>query len=315
MESESKVNIMIKDMEKILIGRNKEIVNILKGVIAGGHVLINDVPGVGKTTLIKSLSKIMGLSCNRIQFTPDLLPTDILGVSIFNQKTMEFEFKKGPIFSNIILADEINRASPKTQSALLQAMEEGIVSEGSSTYSLQEPFIVLATQNPIEHEGTFPLPEAQRDRFIISSNIGYPSNEDEIHILQTYRNNEPIKNIQVVLTKDELKCIQNQVKDIEVNEKILNYIIYIINSTRGNRYLKLGASVRASIALMRVAQATAFIQGRDYVIPDDVKDNVHLVLNHRLILNSRAYNEKMTVDDILNNILRATRVPRVTEND
>lgn len=309
------INLMIREMESILIGRNKEVTNILKGVIAGGHVLINDVPGVGKTTLIKSLAKMMGLSCNRIQFTPDLLPTDILGVSIFNQKTMEFEFKKGPIFSNVILADEINRASPKTQSALLQCMEEGIVSEGVNTYSLQEPFIVLATQNPIEHEGTFPLPEAQRDRFIISSDIGYPSNDDEIRILKTYKNDTPINNIKVLLTKEELKEIQSEVKNVEINDKVLKYIIYIIDATRGNRYLKLGASVRASIALMRIAQVTAFMNGRNYVIPDDVKDNVYLVLNHRLVLNSRAYNEKMTVYDIVNSILRATQVPKVNNHD
>lgn len=306
---------VIENIEKVLIGRNNEVINILKGILAGGHILIDDVPGVGKTTLIKVLAKTLNLTCNRIQFTPDLLPTDITGVSIFNQKSLEFEFRKGPIFSNVILADEINRATPRTQSALLQAMEERQVTEASKTYKIGNPFIVLATENPIEYEGTFPLPEAELDRFIIKTSIGYPSFRDEIKILQVYKDNNPMNNIKTIFHDGDIKDIQETVKHIHVELNVYEYIVNVIEQTRNNEYIKLGASVRASMALMRVAQANAFIEGRKYVIPEDVKDNVKLVLSHRLLLSSLAIKDKFTVEDIIDKILNKVPMPKVIIND
>ncbi|AWZ47365.1 magnesium chelatase [Clostridiaceae bacterium 14S0207] len=309
------INDVIDNIEKVLIGRSNEVINILKGILAGGHILIDDVPGVGKTTLIKVLAKTLSLTCNRIQFTPDLLPTDITGVSIFNQKSLEFEFRKGPIFSNVILADEINRATPRTQSALLQAMEERQVTEGSKTYKIGDPFIVLATENPIEYEGTFPLPEAELDRFIIKTSIGYPEFRDEIKILQVYKDHNPMNNIKSIFNEGDIKEIQEAVKHIHVELNVYEYIVNIIEQTRNNEYIKLGASVRGSMALMRVAQANAFIQGRKYVIPEDVKENVKLVLSHRLVLSSLALKDKLTVEDIIDKILNRVPMPKVIIND
>lgn len=309
------INDVIDNIEKVLIGRSNEVINILKGILAGGHILIDDVPGVGKTTLIKVLAKTLSLTCNRIQFTPDLLPTDITGVSIFNQKSLEFEFRKGPIFSNVILADEINRATPRTQSALLQAMEERQVTEGSKTYKIGDPFIVLATENPIEYEGTFPLPEAELDRFIIKTSIGYPEFRDEIKILQVYKDHNPMNNIKSIFNEGDIKEIQEAVKHIHVELNVYEYIVNVIEQTRNNEYIKLGASVRGSMALMRVAQANAFIQGRKYVIPEDVKENVKLVLSHRLVLSSLALKDKLTVEDIIDKILNRVPMPKVIIND
>ncbi|GAA0784516.1 AAA family ATPase [Hathewaya limosa] len=309
------INDVIDNIEKVLIGRSNEVINILKGILAGGHILIDDVPGVGKTTLIKVLAKTLSLTCNRIQFTPDLLPTDITGVSIFNQKSLEFEFRKGPIFSNVILADEINRATPRTQSALLQAMEERQVTEGSKTYKIGDPFIVLATENPIEYEGTFPLPEAELDRFIIKTSIGYPEFRDEIKILQVYKDHNPMNNIKSIFNEGDIKEIQEAVKHIHVELNVYEYIVNVIEQTRNNEYIKLGASVRGSMALMRVAQANAFIQGRKYVIPEDVKENVKLVLSHRLVLSSLALKDELTVEDIIDKILNRVPMPKVIIND
>ncbi|SHK52863.1 MoxR-like ATPase [Hathewaya proteolytica DSM 3090] len=305
-----KIGAIFNNISAVIMGRDEQVLNIIKGVLAGGHILINDVPGVGKTTLIKSLCKSIDLKCNRIQFTPDLLPTDILGVSIYNKTLENFEFKKGPIFCNMILADEINRASPKTQSALLQAMEEKCVSEGDFTYNLQEPFIVMATENPIDEEGTYSLPEAQKDRFMISCKIGYPSPKNEVKILYKYRTENPIDDINAVISGRDLMEMQREVRNVNVDSKVLSYIVYIVNATRGNPYLRGGVSVRASMALMRVAQATAYINGRNYVIPDDVKDNIDLVIKHRLILNVKAYNDKVTPEIIIQDIINKV-TPRV----
>lgn len=302
---------VISNIEKVLIGRNKEIINIVKGILAGGHILIEDVPGVGKTTLIKALAKTLDLSYNRVQFTPDLLPTDIIGVSIFNQKTFNFEFKKGPVFTNILLADEINRSSPKTQAALLQAMEEKQISEGNTTYKLNEPFIVLATQNPIEYEGTFPLPEAQLDRFMIKTSIGYPSLEDEIKVLKTYKRDNPMEEITPLFNSDDILSAQKKVKDVKVHEELLGYIAKIINETRESHYISLGGSVRASMALMRISQSTALIKERDFVIPEDIKENVGLVLSHRIVLSSIAIKERLTKEQVLNLVIKNVPVPRV----
>lgn len=302
---------ILLNIEQVLIGRRKEVINILKGILAGGHVLIEDVPGVGKTTLIKVLSKTLNLSYNRIQFTPDLLPTDIIGVSIFNQKKFEFEFKKGPVFCNILLADEINRASPKTQSALLQAMEEKYISEGNVTYRLDDPFIVLATQNPIEYEGTFSLPEAQLDRFMIKTSIGYPSFDDEMKILKVYKNNNPMKNIKHLINKEVILSLRNKVREIKIHEDLFNYIVTLVRETRNNEYISLGGSIRASMNLLRVSQATAFINGRDYVIPDDIRENLKIVLCHRIVLSPLARREMLSEAEVIEYILNKVPVSRV----
>lgn len=302
---------ILKNIGKVIIGKRGPLEDILKGILAEGHILIEDVPGVGKTTLIKALAKSLNLSFSRIQFTPDLLPSDITGISIYNQRDMEFKFNKGPIFSNIVLADEINRTSPKTQSALLEAMEEGQISEGNNTYTLQEPFIVLATQNPIEYEGTFLLPEAQLDRFIIRVSIGYPSMQHEINMLETYRNNRPLDMINTVAEGKDIIALQKQTREIKVTGDINRYIVDIVNATRNSSYITLGASPRASLALLRVAQATALISGRSYVIPEDVKENVTLVLGHRILLSSLGKSKGFTEEGILEQLINKVAAPKV----
>ncbi len=299
------------NIEKVILGKRLEVYNILKGILANGHILIEDVPGVGKTTLIKALAKSLNLSYSRIQFTPDLLPSDIIGVSIYNQKNMEFEYKKGPIFSNIVLADEINRTSPKTQSALLEAMEEKQVSEGGITYKLKEPFLVLATENPIDYEGTFSLPEAQLDRFMIKVSIGYPHSEAEVDILDLYRESNPIEDLEPVATDDDIVYLQKKVRAIHVDKQLNEYIVKIVNATRHNSYILLGGSIRASLALQRVAQATAFIDGRDYIIPEDIRGNAMIVLSHRITLTSSARANNYTTEQVILDLLRTIQVPKV----
>jgi len=306
MKEQQLIETIVGNIEKVIIGKQKEVYNLMKGIIANGHILIEDVPGVGKTTIVKALAKSINLTYSRIQFTPDLLPSDITGISIYNQKTMEFEFRKGPVFANIVLADEINRTSPKTQSALLEVMEEIQVSEGNHTYKLQEPFFVLATENPIEHEGTFVLPEAQLDRFMIKINIGYPEPEDECKILEKYRNDDPMQNLESVASVEDILAIQKKVREVHVSKEINEYIVRIVNETRNCKSIILGASPRAALALLRIAQASALIQGRDYVIPEDIKENATLVLSHRVTLSSLAransYNNDTVIHDVLKNI-------------
>ncbi|MBU3127026.1 AAA family ATPase [Clostridium tagluense] len=299
------------NIEKVILGKRLEVYNILKGILANGHILIEDIPGVGKTTLIKALAKSLSLSYSRIQFTPDLLPSDIIGVSIYNQKTMEFEYKKGPIFSNIVLADEINRTSPKTQSALLEAMEEKQISEGGITYKLKEPFLVLATENPIEYEGTFSLPEAQLDRFMIKVSIGYPNSDAEVDILELYRQNNPIEELEAVATEDDIIYLQKKVRDIHVEKELNEYIVRIVNATRNNSFILLGGSIRASLALQRLAQATALINGRDYIIPEDIRGNVMMVLSHRITLTSSARANNYSTQQVISDILKTIQVPKV----
>lgn len=277
---------IVTNIEKVIVGKQKEIYDIMKGMISGGHILIEDVPGVGKTTLIKAIKESLSLTYSRIQFTPDLLPSDITGISIYNAGTGKFTFNKGPIFSNIVLADEINRTSPKTQSALLEVMEEMQVSEGGITYEVEKPFFIMATENPIEYEGTFSLPEAQLDRFMIKVHLGYPSKMDEAYILNLYRQENPLDKLMPVASKEDIINIQKQVKEIKVNDEINKYIVNIIDATRNHKEIVLGGSTRASLALLRVAQATALIKNRNYVIPEDVKENVKLVLSHRIILTN-----------------------------
>lgn len=309
------IKTIVDNVEKVIIGKRNEIYNIIKGIIADGHILIEDVPGVGKTTLIKALTKSLNLTFSRIQFTPDLLPSDIIGVSIYNAKTTEFEFRKGPIFANIILADEINRTSPKTQSALLEVMEEKQVSEGLNTYILKRPFVVMATQNPIEYEGTFPLPEAQLDRFMIKVKIGYPSDVDEVSILNVYKEEDPLEKLQAVATEEDIIELQKAVRKVNISYELNKYIINIVNATRHNKNLALGGSTRASLALQRIAQATALIKGRNYVIPEDIKENVRIVLSHRIIPTTSAKANKNDSDLIISDILKTIPVPKVMHND
>lgn len=306
---------IINNVGKVIIGKRQNVYEIVRGMIAGGHILIEDVPGVGKTTLIKAIKQSFDLSYSRIQFTPDLLPSDITGISIYNSSTGTFIFNKGPVFSNIVLADEINRTSPKTQSALLEVMEEMQVSEGGKTYELEKPFFIMATENPIEYEGTFSLPEAQLDRFIIKVHMGYPINRDEAEILRLYRKDNPLEELTPVATKADLENLQRAVKEIKVKDDINKFIVKIVDGTRNHRDIFLGGSTRASLALLRISQATALIEGRDYVIPEDVKSSVKLVLNHRIILTNSATARGVKVEDILDEILSMIIVPKVREND
>ncbi len=313
-ESEIIKNI-VDNMEKVIIGKREQIYDIIKGIISNGHILIEDVPGVGKTTLVKALAKSINLSYSRIQFTPDLLPSDITGISVYNQKDMTFDFKKGPIFSNIVLADEINRTSPKTQSALLEVMEEHQVSEGNNTYKLEEPFFVLATQNPIEYEGTFSLPEAQLDRFIMMVSLGHPSSESEAEILDVYRERNPLNEISSVASIEDILFLQQSVRKVKVSGSVNRYIVDIANTTRKSGYLNLGISTRAALALQRVSQAAALINGRNFVLPEDVRNNAVLVLSHRIALTSLAransYNKEGMIKDLIKNV----PVPKVDYND
>ncbi len=283
----------------------------MKGIIAGGHILIEDVPGVGKTTLVKALAKSLNLTYSRIQFTPDLLPSDITGISIFNQKEMQFEFRKGPIFANIVLADEINRTAPKTQSALLEVMEENQVSESVHTYKLDQPFFVLATQNPIEYEGTYTLPEAQLDRFMIKVTIGYPDKASEVQILDLYKERKPLEELEPIADAQDIIDLQRACREVTVVPEINQYIVNLAEATRNSRLLNLGMSTRAALSLQKIAQASALINGRNYVIPDDVKNNVALVLSHRLTLSSEARANNFTIEKIIDNLLQYVPAPKV----
>ncbi|WP_010239403.1 AAA family ATPase [Clostridium arbusti] len=302
---------VIENVSKVVIGKELAILDILKAILAGGHVLIEDVPGVGKTILVKALSKSLDLNFNRIQFTPDISPSDILGVSIYNPQNYEFNFKKGPIFANMILADELNRTSPKTQSALIEVMEEKQVTDGNNTYQLEAPFIVMATENPLEYSGTFPLPEAVLDRFIIKLSLGYPTKDEEIKMLSTHKRENPLNSILPVMTLSELKQHQREVTNVNVSSGIYEFIVNIVNKTRCCTELFLGASPRTSIALLKISQATAYIYGRNYVIPDDVKENIKKVLSHRVILSKEEKFNGTDISSIIDNIMKEISVPDI----
>lgn len=300
---------VIENIEKVMIGKREVAQLSLISLLAEGHVLLEDVPGVGKTMMVRAIARSVGADFQRIQFTPDLLPQDLTGFSIYNQKDMQFEFRPGPIMGNIVLADEINRTSPKTQSALLEGMEDGSVTVDGETRKLERPFFVMATQNPIEYEGTFPLPEAQIDRFLIKLSMGYPSEDDELEVLTRNENTYPIEDIQPVLSLDALLDLQQQVKDVYVEDSVKKYIVDLIRRTRVHQAVYLGASPRASLALMKAAQAAAFLHMRDYVIPDDIKMVAPYVIAHRLVLKSEARFDGPAPADIVDEVLARVAVP------
>jgi MoxR-like ATPase len=305
----SAVQRVINNVEKVIVGKAESVAFSLIAVICQGHVLIEDVPGVGKTVLTKAIARSIGCTFKRIQFTPDLLPSDVTGVSIYNQKTDNFEFRPGPIMAQIVLADEINRATPKTQSALLEAMEEAQITIDGVTYRLPAPFMVMATQNPIEYEGTFPLPEAQLDRFMMNIKLGYPNATDEMNILDTHQYHHPLDDLAQIMTAEELVLIQQQIRSIHIDPSIREYIVAISNATRNHNSIYLGASPRGSLALYRTSQALAAIRGRGYVIPDDVKLLVKPTLGHRIIVTPAARVRGITSTAVLDEILQSVPVP------
>ena len=300
---------VVANVEKVIVGKGEAVAFSLIAVICHGHVLIEDVPGVGKTVLTKAIARSIGCTFKRIQFTPDLLPSDVTGTSIYNQKTSNFEFRPGPIMAQIVLADEINRATPKTQSALLEAMEESQITVDGISYRLPEPFMVMATQNPIEYEGTFPLPEAQLDRFMMNISIGYPMSADEMNILDSHQHHHPLEDLSQIMTAEELVLIQQQVRNIHVDPTIREYIVAIANATRNHNNIYLGSSPRGSLALFRASQALAAMRGRGYVIPDDVKLLAKPTLAHRIIVTPAARVRSITSTTILEEILQSVSVP------
>ncbi len=300
---------IIANVEHVIIGKGPEVRMALIALLCHGHVLIEDVPGVGKTILARSLAVSTGCNFRRIQFTPDLLPSDVSGVSMYNQKTGDFEFRAGPIVAQVVLADEINRATPKTQSSLLEAMEEQQVTVDGVTHKMPEPFIVLATQNPIEYEGTFPLPEAQLDRFLLRIHLGYPSMTDEILIMEGQQRQHPIDALDRVTGPDEIMSMQRAVKDIYVDPLVKQYIVSIVDQTRKHGSVYLGASPRGSLALYRTCQARALLDARDFVVPDDVKEMAYATLGHRIIISPSARVKNISAKEIVEQSIERVPVP------
>jgi len=297
------------NVEKVIVGKHDEVQLTLLALLRQGHLLIEDVPGVGKTMLAKSIARSIGCTFRRIQFTPDMLPSDVTGVSVFNQKTREFEFRPGPVMAQIVLTDEINRATPKTQSALLECMEERQVTVDGTTYPMARPFLVLATQNPIEYEGTFPLPEAQLDRFMMRISLGYPEPEDEITMMDSQQYVHPVEEIGQVVDAEELLEAQETVKDIYIDNSVKEYIVAVVGETRKHPDVYLGASPRGSLALYKTSQARAALMGRDYVIPDDIKALAQVALAHRLIISPSARIKNVDPKAVVEEIIGSVPVP------
>ncbi|WP_428865894.1 AAA family ATPase [Clostridium sediminicola] len=298
-----------QNVNKVVVGKEDVIELLLSAILAEGHVLLEDLPGTGKTLLAKSIAKSMGGSFNRIQFTPDLLPSDITGFKFYDMKTGEFNYQQGPVMTNILLADEINRTIPRTQSSLLESMGEYQVTVDNTTYHLPKPFFVIATQNPIDLEGTYPLPEAQLDRFLFKLSLGFPTAEEEMDILNRFQNENPLDTLESITKPEEIAQMINDVKNIIIAENIKKYIIEIINSTRTSELFSVGASTRGTMCLMRGSQALAALKGRDYVIPDDVKYIVPFVLCHRLKLNDKERMKGTLVRNVLEDLLQKIPVP------
>jgi len=303
---------IVDNVSKVLVGKQPVIERALAAVIAQGHILIEDVPGVGKTMLAKSISSSIGCSFKRIQFTPDLLPSDIVGISIYNQSTGEFQFRPGPVMAQIVLVDEINRATPKTQSALLEAMEELQVSVDGVTRPLEQPFIVMATQNPIEYEGTFPLPEAQLDRFLMRISLGYPSFMDELSVIEQQEKTHPIDELEAVASPEDVIKLQEAAKNVYVDTAVREYIVGLIEATRNHEDVSLGASPRASLGMFRAVRGMAILRDRDYAIPDDVKELAYAVLAHRLILSPAARMRGLHTGQVIDGLLESVAVPGVS---
>jgi len=304
----TRIGAVCANVERVIFGKHHEVELALVALVCRGHILVEDVPGTGKTMLAKAIARSLGCSFKRIQFTPDLLPSDVTGVSIFNQRTNEFQFRPGPVMTQIVLADEINRATPKTQSALLEAMEEHQVTVDGVTYQLPDPFLVMATQNPIEYEGTFPLPEAQLDRFFIRLQLGYPKEREEIAILDAQRVIHPLETIEQVMGAEELLKAMSAVKDVHIAEQVKTYVVGVVNATRSHPDVYLGASPRGSLALARASQAYALIQGRDFVLPDDVKALAGPTLSHRLILQPQARLKDLAATTVIAEVLASVPV-------
>ena len=302
---------VVANMEKVIIGKRPQLALAMAAYLCEGHVLLEDVPGVAKTMFARALARSVGCTFKRLQCTPDLLPSDVTGVSIFNQKTTEFEFRPGPVFAQTLLTDEINRATPRTQAALLEAMGERRVSVDGQTYVLKPPFLVIATQNPVDQEGTFPLPEAQLDRFLVKLSLGYPSYEEESRMLTRLQRGHPIDDLQPVVAAADIIACQDAVREIHVDEKVKRYILDIVHGSREHDDITLGGSPRASIAMFRCSQALAALQGRDFVIPDDVKRMAQPVLNHRVILKPESRLRKKTPSVVVKEIVENARVPIV----
>jgi MoxR-like ATPase len=300
---------LLANIEKVIVGKPETIKLLMVGLLTNGHILIEDVPGVGKTTLALALAKSISADFKRIQFTPDLLPSDVTGGFVYNMRTQEFDFKKGPVFTNILLADEINRTTPRTQSALLECMQEYKVTVDGKTFSLSNPFMVIATQNSIEYQGTYPLPEAQIDRFLMKIDMGYLGVREEVKVISQQKIKHPIENLGPAMDLEKILKLQEQAKNIDISPLVMNYIVELVSTTRKKEDIKLGASPRASIAIMKASSAWAMLEGRDYVIPEDVGKLLPYVLKHRLILQPKASIAGKTADLVIAELLKNTPIP------